>query len=99
MQAVQGIADRELTDLKRLANEVAAAELPGLDVLDRIASLAADLAGRYREAARHELLEQVAKNAPAIFPDGSRDLRARLAHSSLHELSRLETVLDQAKTA
>src|SRR5437868_6948975 len=99
MEPVQGIAHRELSELKRLAGEVAAAEMPGLDALDQLASLAAEIAVRSREAVRHQLLERVAQNAPAIFADGSMDLRGRLAQSSLHELSRLEALLDQATAA
>jgi len=99
MIAVQGVANRELTELKRLAGQVAAADLPDVAALDQIALLAADIAGRFREAARRELLEQLTKNTPEIFPDCAKDLPARLTEASLAELSRLEGLLDQAKAA
>ena len=99
MAVVQSIADNELAELKRLARQIVAAEAPELNILDQIGTLAAELAGSYRETARQELLQQVTENASAVFPSVARDLRKRLADASLYELSRLEALLDQALAA
>ncbi len=99
MKAGKRIADGELPKLKSLASEFLAAEIPELSVLDQIATLAGEIAGRMREAARQQLVDLVAHGAQAIFPAATEDLQSRVAQSSHDELSRLGGLLDAANTA
>ena len=91
------VADREFPTLKRLASEIAAAETPELGALDQIASLAAEIAARCREAARRELVERLATGVPALFPAAGDAWQERLASAQLDELSGIISLLDDAE--
>jgi len=96
MNIAASVADSELPVLKRLAGELAAADAPELSILDRIASLAAEIAARCRESARQEALARVTAGTLAIFPNAGEDLASRLRQASLDELIGMAGLLDDA---
>jgi len=99
MKAGMSVIDSELPRLKQLASELLAAESPELSALDQIASLAAAIASRSREAARQQLLDEVMEGARAIFPAAPDELTSRLAQAAFDELASLGTLLDRAAAA
>jgi hypothetical protein len=99
MGPVNTVDPGELAPLRQLASEFLAADAVELGVLDRLASMAAELAAKSREQARQKMADLVEARALPLLPDAAGDLRARLAPLSLDELSRLSTLLEQAVTA
>ena len=99
MKADTSVIDSELPRLKQLASELLAAESPELSALDQIASLAAAIASRSREAARQQLLDDVTESAQTIFPAALDELKSRLARAAFDELASLGTLLDRATAA
>ena len=96
MELDASITDSELPKLKDLAAELVAARAPRLVLLDDIASLAAAIAARSRDAARQQLLDKIGQGVQAVFPTATEDLRSRLASSSLDELSSLGELVTRA---
>ena len=99
MEPVNTVDPSELTPLRQLASEFLAADAVEVGVLDRIASLAAELASRSREQARLKMVDLVEARALPLLPAAADDLRSRLSPLSLDELAGLATMLEQAVTA
>jgi hypothetical protein len=96
MKVGNSVTDSELPKLQQLASEFLAVAAPELSILDQMASLAAGIAARWREAAHRQLLEQVTEGARTVFPTATEILRVRLAQSTFDELSQLGALLDTA---
>ncbi|HKS89417.1 MAG TPA: hypothetical protein VJR70_08260 [Stellaceae bacterium] len=92
------VADSELPTLKRLASEIAGAEAPELGALEQIAALAAEIAARFRETARRELVEQLMAGVPALFPAAGEEWQAQLASAAVDDLTSLAALLGDAET-
>ena len=99
MEPVTTIDPAELAPLRRLANEFLAADAVEVGVLDRLASLAGELAAKGREQARQKMVDLVEARALPLLPAAAGDLRARLSPLPLDELAALSTLLEQAVTA
>jgi hypothetical protein len=99
MESVNTIDPGELAPLKQLASEFLAADAVEIGVLDRIASLATELAVRSREQARVKMIDVVEARALPLLPAAADDLRSRLSPLSLDALSGLAALLEQAVTA
>jgi len=99
MEAVNTIDPGELAPLRQLASEFLAAEPVEIGVLDRLASLATELAARGREQSRLKMVDLVEARALPLLPAAASDLRSRLDPLALAELSALATMLEQAVTA
>ena len=99
MESVNTIDPGELAPLKQLASEFLAADAVEIGVLDRIASLATELAVRSREQARVKMIDVVEARALPLLPAAADDLRSRLSPLSLDALSGLAALLKQAVTA
>ena len=99
MEPVNTVDPAELTPLRQLAGELLSADAVEIGVLDRLASLAAELAARSREQARLKMVDLVEARALPLLPAAADDLRSRLVPLSLGELSGLATLLEQAVTA
>ena len=99
MDVANNVTDSDLPRLKQLASDLLAVDAPELAVLDQIAALAAEIAGRGREAVRRRLLDRVIENAQAIFAASPGDLRSRLEQSPLDALSDFGSMLDGALSA
>jgi hypothetical protein len=99
MEVANTVQASELAPLRSLASEFLAADSVEIAVLDRIASLAAELAARCREQARQQVLDLVEARALPLLPAAVDDLRARLAPMSVDRLSALAALLDRAVTA
>jgi hypothetical protein len=99
MEPLNTVDPGELAPLRQLASEFLAADAVEVGVLDRIASLASELAARGREQARLKMVDLVEARALPLLPAAADDLRSRLGPLSLDELSGLATLLEQAVTA
>ena len=99
MEAVNTIDPGELAPLRQLASEFLAADAVEIGVLDRLASLATELAARGREQSRLKMVDLVEARALPLLPAAANDLRSRLDPLALDELSALATMLEQAVTA
>lgn len=99
MEVANTVQASELAPLRALAGEFLAADPVEIGVLDRIASLAAELAARCREQARLQMLDLVEARALPLLPAAADDLRPRLAPLPIDELSALAGLLDRAVTA
>src|SRR5436190_5270409 len=99
MEPVNTVDPSELTPLRQLATEFLAADAVEVGLLDRIASLATELAGRSREQARQKLVDLVEARALPLLPAAAEDLRSRLGPLSVDELSGLSAMLERAVTA
>jgi hypothetical protein len=86
----------ELVNLRELARELLTVEVPELNLLEQMASLAAAIASEHREVRRRELIDRVqaaqARLSIAIEP-------SQLARLSVDKLSALEASLDRAVAA
>ena len=99
MEAVNTVDPGELAPLRQLASEFLAADAVEIGVLDRIASLATELAARGREQSRLKMVDLVEARALPLLPAAATDLRSRLDPLALDELSALAAMLEQAVTA
>jgi hypothetical protein len=99
MEPVNTVDPDELAPLRQLASEFLAADAVEVGVLDRIASLATELAARSREQSRLKMVDLVEARALPLLPVAANDLRTRLDPMSLAELSALAAMLEQAVTA
>jgi hypothetical protein len=99
MEAVNTIDPGELAPLRQLASEFLAADPVEIGVLDRLASLATEVAARGREQSRLKMVDLVEARALPLLPAAANDLRSRLDPLALDELSALATMLEQAVTA
>lgn len=99
MEPVNTVDPGELAPLRQLASEFLAADAVEIGVLDRIASLATELAARSREQSRLKMVDLVEARALPLLPAAANDLRSRLDPMSLAELSALAAMLEQAVTA
>jgi hypothetical protein len=99
MEPVNTVDPAALAPLRQLAGEFLAADAVEVGVLDRIASLATDLAARSREQARQKMVDLVEARALPLLPAAADDLRSRLGPLSLDELSGLAGLLERAVTA
>jgi hypothetical protein len=99
MGPVNTVDPGELAPLRQLAGEFLAADAVELGVLDRLASMAAELDAKSREQARQKMADLVEARALPLMPAAAGDLRSRLAPLSLDELSGLASLLEQAVIA
>lgn len=99
MEPVNTVDPAELAPLRQLAGELLAADAVEVSVLDRLASLATELAARSREQTRQKMVDLVEARALPLLPAAADDLRPRLGPLSLNELSGLAALLEQAVTA
>lgn len=99
MEPVNTVDPGELVPLRQLASEFLAADSVEIGVLDRIASLATELAARSREQSRLKMVDLVEARALPLLPAAANELRSRLDPMSLAELSALAAMLEQAVTA
>ena len=99
MEPVNTVDPGELVPLRQLASEFLAADAVEIGVLDRIASLATELAARSREQSRLKTVDLVEARALPLLPAAANGLRSRLEPMSLAELSALAAMLEQAVTA
>ena len=99
MEAVNTVDPGELAPLRQLASEFLAADAVEIGVLDRLASMATELAARGREQSRLKMVDLVEARALPLLPAAANELRSRLNPLALDELSALATMLEQAVTA
>ena len=99
MEPVNTVDPGELAPLRQLASELLAADSVEIGVLDRLASLAAELAAKSREQAHQKMVDLVEARALPLLPAAADELRSRLGPLSLDELSGLAVLLEQAVSA
>jgi hypothetical protein len=99
MEPVNTVDPGELAPLRQLASEFLAADAVEVGVLERLASLATELAAKSREQARLKLVDLVEARALPLLPAAADGLRSRLSPLSLDELSGLSALLERAVTA
>ncbi len=99
MDDLANIADDKLGRLRSLASELLAAETVELPLLESVASLAGDIAARWRDNARRRSLAAIAEVAAALFAPPLDDPASRLADRPLDELESLEQLLGAAGAA
>jgi hypothetical protein len=99
MELVNTVDPADLAPLRHLLNDFLAADAVEIGVLDRIASLATELAARSREQARLKMVDLVEARALPLLPAAADDLRSRLGPLPLDELSGLAALLETAVTA
>ena len=77
MEPVNTVDPGELAPLRQLASELLAADSVEIGVLDRLASLAAELAAKSREQAHQKMVDLVEARALPLLPAAADELRSR----------------------